>query len=99
LWNHAIARPLLIWDEPGGVAVDALRALGNDMARDLRLPEPTPDELASRLAAELAVSLRALQSSTDVYEQHRFGPGKAGPVADALWRAGSGYLDVLAALA
>ena len=50
-----------------------------------------------RLEAELAVSLRALESATAAYEQRRFSPGKIEPVADALWRAGQGYLDVLGA--
>lgn len=98
LWNHKIRGPLLIWDEVGGVAADALGALRDGMAQDLRLPEPTPQELASRLTAELAVSLGALQSSTDAYEERRFSPGKLAPVGDALWRASAGYLDVLAAL-
>ena len=97
LWNHRIRGPLLIWDESGGVHADALAALRNGTAGTLRLPEPAPDELASRLEAELAVSLRALRSTTAAYEQRRFSPGKPEPVADALWRASAGYLDVLAA--
>ena len=104
LWNHRIRRPLLVWDEHGmqdesgeGVA-DGLSALREGNADALRLPEPTPDEMASRLDAELAVSLRALESTAAVYEQRRFSPGKLEPVADALWRASAGYLDVLGAV-
>jgi hypothetical protein len=103
LWNHRIRRPLLIWDEHGapnesGIAVDGLSALRDGSAEALRLPEPTPGEMASRLEAELAVSFRALKSTTAAYEQRRFSPGKLEPVADALWRASAGYLDVLGAI-
>jgi hypothetical protein len=103
LWNHRIRGPLLIWDEhgvrdePGGAAMDGLSALREGTAESLRLPEPTSDELRSRLAAELDVSLRALKATNAAYEQRRFSPGKLEPVADALWRATAGYLDVLAA--
>jgi hypothetical protein len=103
LWNHRIRRPLLIWDEhgirdeSGDRSVDALSAVRDGTAETLRLPEPTPGEMASRLEAELAVSTRALKSTTAAYEQRRFSPGKLEPVADALWRASAGYLDVLAA--
>lgn len=95
LWNHRISRPLLIWDESGGVSANALSALHEGTADTLRLPEPTPEEMAARIEAERAVSLRALQSATAAYEQRRFSPGKLEPVADALWRASAGYLDVL----
>ena len=98
LWNHSIRGPLLIWDGSGGIATDALAALRDGTADALRLPEPTPAELRTRLAAELAVSLRALQSASAAYDQRRFGPGKTGPVAEALWLASAGYLDVLAAM-
>jgi hypothetical protein len=104
LWNHRIRRPLLIWDEggmqddSGEVAADRLSALRDGNAETLRLPEPTHDEMSSRLEAELAVSLRALESTAATYEQRRFSPGKLEPVADALWRASAGYLDVLGAV-
>lgn len=98
LWNHDIRGPLLIWDESGGLATDALAALRDGTAQALRQPESTPEELRTRLEAELAVSLRALESATAAYDQRRFGPGKTGPVAEALWLASAGYLDVLAAL-
>jgi hypothetical protein len=104
LWNHRIRRPLLIWDEQsmrdesGGVAAEGLSALRDGSAEALRLPEPTPGEMASRLEAELAASLRALGSTAAAYEQRRFSPGKLQPTADALWRASAGYLDVLGAV-
>jgi hypothetical protein len=103
LWNHRIRRPLRIWDEhgirdePAGIEVDALAALRDGTSEELRLPEPAPAELATRLEAELAVSRRALESGTSAYEERRFAPGKLEPMADALWRASAGYLDVLAA--
>jgi hypothetical protein len=106
LWNHRIRRPLLIWDEHGslagdeseGLLLDGLSALRDGTAEALRLPEPTADELASRLEAELAVSRQALDSATAAYEQRRFSPGKLEPVADGLWRASAGYLDILNAV-
>jgi len=97
LWNHDIRGPLLIWDESVGIATEAMSALRDGTADVLRQPEPTDEEMRSRLEAELAVSLRALESATAAYEQRRFSPGKIGPVADALWHASQGYLDVLVA--
>lgn len=97
VWNHHIRRPLLIWDESEGILVGALAALQDGTAETLRLPEPTPGEMQARLEAELATSHRALESAAANYEQRRFSPGKLEPVADALWRASAGYLDVLGA--
>jgi len=103
LWNHRIREPLLIWDEhgerdeSGALAMNELTALREGNADSLRLPEPASGELDSRLAAELGVSLRALESADTAYERRRFSPGKLEPVADALWRASAGYLDVLKA--
>ncbi|HZW45381.1 MAG TPA: hypothetical protein VFF32_13520 [Dermatophilaceae bacterium] len=97
LWNHHIRQPLLIWDESAGISVDALAALQDGTADALRLPEPAPGEMQARLEAELATSHRALESAAATYEQRRFSPGKLEPVADALWRASAGYLDVLRA--
>jgi len=93
----------MIWDEhgprdeSGEPARNGLTALREGNAESLRLAEPTPGELESRLAAELGVSLRALESTNDTYQQRRFSPGKLEPAADALWRATAGYLDVLKA--
>jgi hypothetical protein len=103
LWNHHIRRPLLIWDErgvrdgSGEQEIDALSALRDGTAELLRLPEPAAAEMRSRMTAELAVSLRALQSTTAAYQERRFSPGRLEPVADALWHASAGYLDVLGA--
>jgi hypothetical protein len=98
LWNHVIRSPLLIWDEQGGVATNTMSALREGAANPLRLPEPAPQEMVSRLEDELAVSLHALSSASATYERRRFSPGKLEPVADALWRASAGYLDVLGAI-
>jgi hypothetical protein len=97
LWNHHIRGPLLIWDETSGIATNALSALRDGTVDALRLPEPTEDEMHSRLEAELAVSLRALRSATAAYDRRRFVAGKLQPAADALWRASAGYLDVIEA--
>ncbi len=95
VWNHHIRRPLAIWDERAGIATGALLALRSGSTDALRLPEPAQDEMCTRLEAELAVSLRALESAAAAYEERRFRPGKIQPVADALWNASAGYLDVL----
>jgi len=103
LWNHRIRAPLLIWDEhgvrdeSGDHEVDACSALRQGTAQELRLPEPAPAEMASRLEAELAVSLRALESATAAYQERRFSPGRLEPLADAVWHASAGHLDILAA--
>jgi len=94
VWNHRVERPLLIWDEPAGVGSDALAALREGTADGLRLTAPSAEERRSRLEAELATSHRALGSAAADYERRRFSPGKVEPVADALWRATAGYLDV-----
>jgi hypothetical protein len=98
VWNHRIDRPALLWDAERGVAEEALAALQQGRADDVRQPGPTPQELRARLDEELAVSLRALRGHTRAYEDRRWSPGKLEPVADALWRAGDGYLDVLDAV-
>jgi len=95
VWNHDIRGPLLIWDGINGVAVEALSALRDGTAEALRLPEPSAEELRTRVEAELEVSLRNLESITAAYEERRFSRGKLEPVADALWQASAGYLDVL----
>ena len=97
MWNHHIRAPLLTWDESDGIQTEALSALRAGTAEGLRQPDPSQEQMRTRLEAELAVSLRALESATAAYEQRRFSPGKIEPVADALWRAGQGYLDVLGA--
>ncbi len=98
VWNHYIDRPALLWDSASGVAEETLVALKDGRGERARLPAPTPDELRAHLDDELTVSLRALRSAARAYEDRRWGPGKLEPVADALWRATDGYLDILDAV-
>lgn len=98
VWNHRIDRPALLWNEKDGIAEATLAALLDGRGEDVRLPAPTEDERRARLDDELAVSLRALRAATTDYEDRRWRPGKLEPVADALWRAGDGYLDILDAV-
>ncbi|MDU0289052.1 hypothetical protein [Saccharothrix longispora] len=98
VWNHRVERPVLVWDSAGGVAEETLAALEAGRGDRLRPPAPSADELRERLRDELDVSLRALRGRTHAYEEKRWRPGKLDPVADDLWRAGVGYLDVLDAL-
>jgi hypothetical protein len=98
VWNHHIDRPALLWDSASGVAEETLAALKQGRGDRVRLPAPTPEDLRARLDEELIVSLRALRGQTRAYDDRRWRPGKLEPVADALWRASDGYLDVLDAV-
>ncbi|HEX5406149.1 MAG TPA: hypothetical protein VFX16_28060, partial [Pseudonocardiaceae bacterium] len=71
-----------------------LAAIRDSRAEPVRLPAPTAAEFTARLADELEVSLAALRSSTATYDDRRWRPGKMEPVADALWLASAGYLEV-----
>jgi hypothetical protein len=94
VWNHRIDRPALVWDEEDGVRAQTLAALRDGRGESVRVSPPTEDELRARLDDELAVSLRALRACTQAYDDKRWRPGRLEPVADALWRASDGYLDV-----
>lgn len=98
VWNHYVERPALVWDAENGLAERTLAALHDGDGARVRLPAPSPEQRRARLTEELAVSVRALRRCTTTYEQRRWSPGKLEPVADALWRASDGYLDVLDAL-
>lgn len=98
VWNHHIDRPALLWDSASGVAEETLAALKQGRGERVRLPAPTPDEMRAHLDEELTVSLRALRGQTRDCEDRRWSPGKLEPVADALWRASDGYLDMLDAV-
>jgi hypothetical protein len=80
------------------VAEETLAALRQGRGDRVRLPAPTPDDLHAHIDDELTVSLRALRDATRAYDDRRFSPGKLEPVADALWRASDGYLDMLDAV-
>jgi hypothetical protein len=95
VWNHLIDRPALIWDATGGVAEKTLVALKEGNSDGIRVPAPTAEELRARLDDELAVSLRALRARTSAYRDHRWSPGKLETIADPLWLAAEGYLDIL----
>jgi hypothetical protein len=98
IWNHYVDRPVLLWDSTGGVAEDSMAALREGRADSVRPPTPTAAERRARLDDELGVSLLALRGRNRDYEERRWKPGKLEPVADALWRASDGYLDVLDAV-
>jgi hypothetical protein len=87
-----------VWNSIEGEQPDVLAAIRNGDAERVRSVGPTEDELAARLADELAISRNSLQAATDAYEKRRWSPGKLEPTADALWRASLGYLDLLRAI-
>jgi hypothetical protein len=99
IWNHVIDRPALLWDHDNGISEPTIAALEAGEGEHVRHPAPTAEELRQRLAAELAVSLRALRHHTADYADRRWAPGKLTPVSDALHRASAGYLDLLDATA
>lgn len=98
VWNHRIVRPALVWDINEGVREDTLAALRAGNGEAVRTEAPSAADYAGRLRDELAVSLRALRTCTEAYEDRRWRPGKLEPLADALWQASDGYLDVLDAV-
>ncbi len=98
VWNHRIVRPALVWSSVEGEQPGVLAAIRDGEAERVRSVARTEDELAARLADELAVSRDALQAASEAYEKRRWSPGKLEPTADALWLASRGYLDVLRAI-
>jgi hypothetical protein len=98
VWNHRIERPALAWDDAGGVREATIAALRDGRGESARTPAPGPGEWQARLDDELAVSLGSLRACAAAYDDRRWRPGKLEPVADALWRASDGYLDVLDAV-
>jgi hypothetical protein len=98
VWNHRVDRPALVWDVADGVREDTLTALREGRGETVRMAAPEPDELRERLRDELAVSLGSLRACTRTFAQRRWSPGRLEPLADALWRASDGYLDVLDAV-
>jgi hypothetical protein len=98
VWNHRIVRPALIWDAADGVHEAAMAALRDKQGETVRSQAPTEPEYAARLRDELAVSLGAVRAATLAYDERRWGQGKLEAIADPLWRATEGYLDVLEAV-
>ncbi|ASO21292.1 hypothetical protein FHR81_002262 [Actinoalloteichus hoggarensis] len=98
VWNHRIDRPALLWDSADGIAEETLAALRDGRGESVRTAAVPAEAMRARLDAELALSLHALRDRGDAYADRRWKPGKLEPVADALWRVGAGYLDVLEAV-
>jgi hypothetical protein len=95
VWNHVIVRPVLLWDADNGTNDTAFEALRADKVDTVRTPAPSEEELAQRVADELAISLAAMRGRVQTYEEKRWAPGKLEPVADDLWSVTNGYLDLL----
>lgn len=96
VWNHEIDRPLLLWDAETNIQTNAMEELR--AGRATRPPHPSDDEFEKRIADELATSLGAVRQCTETYTDKRWKPRKLEPVADALWLANLGYLDLLDAV-
>ena len=99
VWNHYLSRPALFWDRRTGLDEDALQALSEGRGEEVRISAPAPDEFRARLEDDLAVSLGALRERTRAYEDRRWSQGKFTAVADELWEASNGYVDLLDGLA
>lgn len=95
VWNHEIERPAKFWDADDGIAEPVLEALRAGDGERVRVEAPSAAEFDARMGEELAVSLAAVRRCTEIYTDRRWKPGKLTPLADALWLASEGYLDVL----
>jgi hypothetical protein len=96
VWNHRLVRPALVWDAEG-VREEVLAVLRDGTGEQVRTAAPPPDEVADRLAAEHAISLATLDRRSREYGDRRWQPGKLERLADPLWHATEGYLDILEA--
>jgi hypothetical protein len=96
VWNHEIERPAMFWDAEDGTVEPVLEALRAGEGARVRADAPSDGEFEGRMDAELATSLAAVRAGTETYTDRRWKPGKMEPVADALWLANVGYLDLLA---
>ena len=97
VWNHEIERPALFWDADDGRSEPVLAALRAGEGARVRGEAPSDAEFNQRMDAELATSLAAVRECTETYTDRRWQPGKLEPVADALWLANVGYLDLIEA--
>ena len=97
VWNHRIVRPVLVWDLAGGLRQDALEAIRDVRGADLGQPAPQPQEFSARLADELAISAAELTARTADYEAKRWSRTPLERIADPLFEASLGYVDVLEA--
>ncbi|MCR3748786.1 hypothetical protein LX88_002756 [Lentzea californiensis] len=95
VWNHRIERPALVWSAADGINEETLVAVSDGTGELVRLAAPSEEELRQRVQDEFAISLRALRRENQAYTDHRWSPGKLTPYSDALWRATTGYLDLL----
>jgi hypothetical protein len=95
VWNHEIERPVMFWDAENGIVPEALDALRAGAGDRVRMAAPSSEEFAARMAEELATCLAEVRRCTGVYTEKRWTPGKLTPLADAMWLANQGYLDVL----
>lgn len=94
VWSALVVRPVLVWDERDGTREPVLAALRDGRGEEVRAPAPEPDALRDRMRREAAVSLAGLRAATAEYDERRWRPGKLEPVADRLWRAADGWLEV-----
>lgn len=95
VWNHCIERPALLWDAANGLVEETFAALHDGRGSEVRSAPPAAAELEKRRTDELALSLATLRAAHHTYDQRRWGQGKLTPVADQLWLATAGHLDLL----
>ena len=97
VWNHRIVRPALVWDAAGGLREDVVTALREGRGCDVGQTPPSAEAFASRMADELEVSRAALEARTADYDAKRWGRTPLERIADPLFDASLGYVDVLRA--
>ncbi len=101
VWNHEHRRLARFWSTAGGLDNTVIDALRSRRLDHLALIEPTVDELADQLRAELALARRHLRAMLDSYWDHdwrRHHKGYDAQPEDHLWRAATAVTDIWAAL-
>ncbi len=102
VWNHAIRRPVLVWDR-AGPRPEAMEALASGRGIEAhRQDAPTPALYRRQLETELEASVAHLRRVAEGYwdPEWRFGNrGSGAHPEDHLWRAVQGHLELREAIA
>lgn len=101
VWNHEHRRLVRFWSARDGLDAAVIEALRDRRLDRLAVLEPSVEELAAQVRAELAVSRRHLRAVLNRYWDHNWRRGHQGhddSPENHLWRAATAVEDILAAL-